>query len=72
MRGGSCCGLGLALAGVLLMNSTLAAPPGDYALAMGLREGWLPDRFRPMARRAWSGLAAMVDHQGAVHEASPQ
>ncbi len=38
-----------------------------YALALGLREGWLPQRFRPMADRAWLGIAAMVDEQGAVH-----
>jgi len=38
-----------------------------YALALGLREGWLPDRFRPMARRAGSGRAAMGDQQGAGH-----
>ncbi len=34
---------------------------------MGLREGWLPKRFGPMAQRAWQGLAATVDAEGAVH-----
>ena len=38
-----------------------------YALAMGLREGWLSERFRPTADRAWRGLAATVDEHGAVH-----
>lgn len=38
-----------------------------YALAMGLREGWLPKRLGPVARRAWAGLSAMVDGRGAVH-----
>jgi unsaturated rhamnogalacturonyl hydrolase len=37
-----------------------------YALAMGLRHGWLPDSFRPMAKQAWRGLAAQVDARGAV------
>ena len=38
-----------------------------YALAMGLRMGWLPESMHPMAERAWAGLATTVDAQGAVH-----
>jgi hypothetical protein len=38
-----------------------------YALAMGLRRGWLPESMGPMARRAWNGLASKVDARGAVH-----
>lgn len=37
-----------------------------YAVAMGLREKWLPQRFGPMAARAWQGLAATVDAQGTI------
>lgn len=37
-----------------------------YALAMGLRKGWLPPTMRPMADRAWAGLAGTVDEGGAV------
>ncbi len=38
-----------------------------YALAMGLRKGWLPDTMKPMAERAWAGLAGTVSYEGAVH-----
>lgn len=38
-----------------------------YALAMGLRRGWLPESMGPMARRAWNGLASKGDARGAVH-----
>ncbi|MFP4192124.1 MAG: glycoside hydrolase family 88 protein [Candidatus Hydrogenedentota bacterium] len=38
-----------------------------YALAMGLRKGWLPETMRPMAEQAWEGLAKTVDAHGAVH-----
>ncbi len=38
-----------------------------YALAMGLRKGWLPETMRPMAERGWKGLATVVDAGGAVH-----
>jgi unsaturated rhamnogalacturonyl hydrolase len=38
-----------------------------YALAMGLRNGWLEARFSSMAFNAWRGLVRQVDESGAVH-----
>lgn len=37
-----------------------------YALAMGLRKGWLPETMRPMADKAWAGLAGTVGEQGEI------
>jgi rhamnogalacturonyl hydrolase YesR len=42
-----------------------------YALATGVREGWLPAApYGAAARRGWRGLAAYVDDRGRVREVS--
>jgi rhamnogalacturonyl hydrolase YesR len=38
-----------------------------YAMATGVREGWLPPRFKASAIKAWEAVAARIDSNGVVH-----
>ncbi len=38
-----------------------------YAMGMGINEGWLGENYKPVAVKAWNGLAKQVDEAGAVH-----
>jgi len=38
-----------------------------YAMATGVKQGWLPQRFKAPALKAWAAVAGKIDSKGVVH-----